>query len=82
MCAAFFLWDDPETQGDFNIADPGGIEYNRQKNDMKGGLPLTHNNNSFMKGALILTMAGFLVKILGAVYRPTAAPSASVTASK
>lgn len=30
---------------------------------------MTTKNNSFMKGALILTLAGFLVKILGAVYR-------------
>lgn len=30
---------------------------------------MTKKNDSFLKGALILTVAGFLVKILGAVYR-------------
>ncbi|MDK2878496.1 MAG: stage sporulation protein [Thermoanaerobacteraceae bacterium] len=30
---------------------------------------LTDKKNSFLKGALILTLAGFVVKILGAVYR-------------
>jgi stage V sporulation protein B len=30
---------------------------------------LSHSKDSFIKGALILTVAGFLVKILGAIYR-------------
>lgn len=35
----------------------------------KADNPLQDNKDSFIKGALILTIAGFIVKILGAIYR-------------